>query len=330
MPNPPVSASVAKAVPQAQGVGSTPEEIIQAHDGYWSEFLPGLEARAAKGLSPGEMAEAVRSFEWGYNGFINPPIRERIPRLDFGEFADRPAPQRLAVEDGRYVALEHSQDYGVVFDLLRSMVTPDVDCVVEFGSGLGANLARLRASLPDRFPTYMACEPAEGGRRAARLMFANDTAVRLEAHAFDYHQPDLGVLDRFRRVVAFTSHSIEQIPILGDAFYDSLLAAPVVSCLHWEPFGWQRFSNLSDLVARCRQDREAWVEFHRSFVYRLEDQYLQTNAAAWSSMLDYNTDLLKQVSRRSEEGRVMLTALGYDLEGVNPFNPSSLVAWRRP
>ncbi|HUN46233.1 MAG TPA: hypothetical protein VMU85_06925 [Stellaceae bacterium] len=304
-------------------------ERIALYDRQWSGHIDAIASQRALGASMAEIVAGVDAAIRGYYGFIHESILVHIPKIELGRFADRPPPERLVVVNGHYQSLPAMPGMDGVFSAIAGVVDPEVDCIVEFGSGLGCNLARLRLRLPQAPVTYIACEPTEHGRRASELLFSADPDARFEARAFDYGVPDLGFLDRFRKIVAFTVHSIEQMPVLGEAFYGALLATNIAHCIHLEPVGWQRFTNLAQLVLSLHTDREAWQWLRQNFEFVVEDSELVNNSAMWSAAGGYNTDLLPLIAAAAGRGEVALTALAYETIGINPFNPSTLVAWRR-
>ncbi len=283
----------------------------------------------ANGVSPRGLFEALGAQRSVYCGFIGEAIRQQVLRIDLKPFGIRRAPYRLAVAAGRYVVVKNRQDESPLFDLLDHYIDSDVDCVVEFGSGMGDNLRRLRLRNPGLSPTYIACEPSSNGRQITRMLFADDATAKLQLIPFDYRSTTLDFLNSFRRVVAFTNHSIEQIPVLGEPFYRRLLDTPIAACVHWEPIGWQRYTHLVADVQALQQDKVRWTQHRAQFVFRISDDALSVNAASWAATGYYNTDLLRLVADAATRSEIKLTALGYDLEGHNPFNPSTLLAWTR-
>jgi len=302
---------------------------ISSYDRDWSFYVEGIASCAARGDSIAQLVGRFDAVVGEYDGFIAEPLRRQIAQLDLGHFADTRAPQRLAVVNGRYVASAAPNNTGMIFDAIARAVSPETDCIVEFGAGLGFNLARLRLRLPSRPLTYIACEPTEHGRRAVALIFSADPQAALEIHSFDYAAADFGFLDRFRHIVALTVHSVEQMPVLGDAFYRALLGTNTEQCFHLEPVGWQRFSNIAEIVWALHRDPHSQRRLIDDFNFSLEDSQLVINAAMWSASKGYNTDLLPLIAAAIGRGDVALTALTYEINGSNPFNPSTLIAWRR-
>jgi hypothetical protein len=302
---------------------------LSKYDGAWDSYLPGIEELVGQGASLATLVTHYANYLSRYQGFLPEFLGGKI-KVDLGAFADLPPePLRLAVVEGKYVAVERiPRDFPIV-DVVSQLIDDEVDCVVELGSGLGFNLAALRLRMPHKQFTYVAMEPSESGRKATRMIFSTDPAAAVETHPFDYHQPDFSPLARFKRIIAFTSHSIEQIPLLGAGFYDQLLALPVMACAHAEPVGWQRFSNIVANMNRLLADEVAWHTIVPAHCYRFTDEHLAENSAIWAVSAGYNTDLLPIIAAAADAGKLDIRLLSYDVFGANPVNPSTLIAWKR-
>ncbi len=306
------------------------DERASHYEAHWSRLRDEMAADFAAGLPLADLLarhDALNAVR--YQGFIAPQIARHLGRLDRRGFADVAPPDRLVVAEGRYHARPQADQFAVLAAAVSALADGDVDCIVEFGAGLGLNLGRLAQVLAPRglHPTYVACEPAAGGRDFATKLFAGPEH-RFAAHRFDYLQPEFDFLRPYRRILAFTCHSIEQVSVLGSAFHDGLLALPLAAGLHLEPVGWQRFSNVAAAVAGAHRSAAALDWYRRDYEYVLEDERLVENAAAWAAASLYNTDLLAQVGHLADQGRIKLAALAYEIVGENPFNPSTLIAWR--
>lgn len=306
------------------------DERAAHYEAHWSRLRDEMAPAFATGLPLGHLlARHDVLNEVRYQGFIAPQIARHLGHLDRRAFAEVAAPDRLVVAEGRYHARPHADQFAVLRAAVSALIDPGVDCIVEFGAGLGVNLARLALVLaPLGFnPTYVACEPAAGGRDFAARLFAGGEH-RFAAHEFDYLMPEFGFLKPYRRILAFTCHSIEQVSVLGPAFHEGLLRLPLAAGLHLEPVGWQRFTNIAAAVAEAHRSGAGLDWYRRDYAYVLDDAHLVENAAAWAAASLYNTDLLAQVGRLADAGRIELAALAYEIVGENPFNPSTLIAWR--
>lgn len=302
-----------------------------AYNQSWSRLLDELNRRLQAGGTLADLVKANQDELQKYAGFIPATLTAAIPQLDLGEFSGQKPPYRLAVVNGSYTSVPRLPGLDILVRTVAALVDSEVDCVVELGSGPGYNLGELFLALPpgQRRPALIACEPSEQGRRLTEQLFSTTPGAEISTRPFDYYEPDLGFLAAFKKVVVFTSHSIEQIPILGPGLYESLLAAPVCACVHQEPIGWQRYTNLAASVRKLHDDEHAWNAFRSNFIYSIQPGRETENAAAWAAGCVYNTDLLPVLARASDQGHINLTALAYDFASINPFNPSTLVSWTR-
>lgn len=317
-----------EAQPQGPAHGRSAAMRLASYDANWTGMLRNIEQSVAQGASPADLLAGYSEHLNAYSGPV-PEFINRFLQSDLMDFAGLEPPLRVAVVGGRYAAVERLPRALPIVDVVEQLIDDEVDCIVEFGSGLGFNLLALQSRLADCRRTYVAMEPSESGRQATGMLFHASPSARFETHPFDYHRPDFSPLSRFRRIVAFTSHSIEQIPVLGTSFYQALLALPVVACAHAEPVGWQRFANLAATVRRLGADQALWHQVRSKFICRFTDELLVENSAMWAAAAGYNTDLLPIVAAAGEAGDVVIRLLSYEAIGVNPLNPSTLIAWTR-
>jgi len=302
---------------------------LDKYEAIWDLYLQSLQEMAERGLSTAVMLEYFEHIRNSSDGFIDEWLLKQI-NCDLGQFTGVTSPYRLVAENGRYASVTEPQNYNILFDLIEHFLDHEVDGVVEFGSGLGHNLARLRMRIPNRNGlTYIACEPSASGRQATELFFASEPKAQLQVLPFDYTTSSLDFLSGFRKLVAFTCHSVEQITVLGTDFYQRLLDSPVATCIHLEPFGWQIHTNLVAEVDALRENMVERGKFLETFVYIVDNERFQVNSAAWSLFCNYNTNLLRLISSASDRGDINIYRLYYDISGGNPFNPSSVVAWTR-
>ena len=308
-------------------------QCLVRYDRSWEATLSKINTMVSNGLSINEMMATMRNCENEWDGLIPKFISSQLERLggcDFGEFGKYGKPYQIVVNNGRYHVISVPQSYDVLYDLIERCLDSEVDAVVEFGSGWGRNLAALRLRQPTRSElTYIACEPSSHGRQATELLFSGDRDIKIKALPFDYTSASLEFLSDYKKIVAFTSHSVEQVTILGDQFYRSLLDTSIIACIHMEPIGWQRYTNLVSEADALNMDRTELLSFLMNYNFVINDAQLVTNSAAWAIGAKYNIDLLNVVSEASRKGLLNIYALGYDLIGRNPFNPSSILAWRR-
>jgi hypothetical protein len=120
-------------------------------------------------------------------------------------------------------------------------IEADTVNIVELGSGFGKNLFRLWLNGGPPRAKYFAFEFTANGRKCASYLASLESGMKFETRAFDYYTPKIDGFDRNAKTFVFSSYSIEQIPTLGTAVFEELLALPgLTKVVHVEPVGWQR------------------------------------------------------------------------------------------
>lgn len=74
----------------------------------------------------------------------------------------------------------------------------------------------------------------------------------------------------------------------------------MVTCIHFEPFGWQLTPNYGQISERREYDERN----------------------------DYNRNLIDVINDEVHRGRIQVVRMTADLIGVNPSHPTSLLMWR--
>jgi hypothetical protein len=267
-------------------VSRTPEKVLQE---YGQEKWPAMERLIASerqaepdatlGRILGRVARSQSS---------RPEPLATTPFLLDGELARIPV-------SGAFGAAQ-----GILLDLVNDACTAETDLVVELGSGWGWHILSAWATGGPRRATYVAAEFTEAGRRAASSIAELDPDLDFRAVAFDYNEPDLDELGRHEHAVVFTAHSIEQIPYVKPELFAALRRiARNVTCLHFEPVGWQ-------------------VERHDG----------RGTSAAYAEQHDYSRNLVEMVRAEADAGRIELDVLQPDVFGINPSNSTTIIRWR--
>ncbi|MDP2710635.1 MAG: hypothetical protein Q8O56_05405 [Solirubrobacteraceae bacterium] len=211
-----------------------------------------------------------------------------------------------AILEGAPLTLPRSLAFGALqamaVEAVLDACTPQTDLVVELGSGWGWHILGTWLAGGPRDALYVGAELTEAGRQTAARLAGLDPELRFRSLEFDYEAPSLAALGRAREAVVFTGHSIEQLPELSPAVIDAIAdLAETVTCLHFEPVGWQVGGH-----ARQGSSRE-YAEQH-----------------------GYNRNLVALVRDAERAGRLRIDAVRPELMGVNPRNATTLVAWHSP
>ena len=234
--------------------------------------------------------------------------------------------------NGRYVLLDDETPLPGAADLVAPFVEVETDVVVEFGGGWGKNLAGIQGALGRRDIVYINCEQSASGRKASEALFSLVGEAEHLSREFQFEAPETDFLDRFSNVLAFTYAAIEQMPFVHYSFLEKIMnAADRVTLVHVEPFGWQRFTNITRFViVRFLGEGLGHLRdrHYARHVFRFSDQNFHDNSASWAIAGCYNLNLLRLARRLVENGRGSLVHAAYDVFGDNPLNPYSLIVVR--
>jgi hypothetical protein len=216
---------------------------------------------------------------------------------------EHPADQSDVVFDGTKVRIPLGAAFGA-FDRWIEWTVSDycrahqAKLVLELGSGWGQNILGLAAGAGPADRSYVGAEYTRAGRDATDLLASLDPDSPVGSLQFDYHRPDLAALRGPGPVVVFTSHSVEQISQLSEAVLDEIISlAPDVTCVHFEPVGWQ--------FGPSRGSSETYGRQH-----------------------DYNLNLADLLDRYQRQNRLAIEKLAIDVIGINPANSTSVIVWR--
>lgn len=188
---------------------------------------------------------------------------------------------------------------GIMLDVVADACTARTDLIAELGAGWGWHILTLWATGGPRHASYVAAEYTAAGRRAAARLAGLDPRLRFRAVPFDYNAPRLDG-GGARHAVVFSVHSIEQMPYVKPAVFDAIRGlAPQVTCVHFEPVGWQAGGH----------DRAG-------------------SSAAYAEHHDYNRNLVAAIRAEAGAGRLRLDAIVPDLFGVNASNATTVIRWR--
>lgn len=197
--------------------------------------------------------------------------------------------------------------HGTLARWLSAFHEPDMDCIVELGSGYGRNLFELYYRGGPNPVKLFAGEITESGRALTRKLADLEGNLDITVVPFDFTKPDFSFLGPQRRknVLFFTRHAIEQVPLIPDELVTGMLAAAErVTCVHFEPFGFQ-FKN--------------GTEHHGTISRRHEENAL---ARGW------NRNLAEVCMRLNTAGRIKVHYLFKNIIGEDPINPTSIMIWK--
>lgn len=277
------------------------EFFLEGYERAWNTRLDMMRDMISKGVSgPLEVIHRLKVFE--FDNVLMPD----------GQFAPRPpySENTRLLPTGAPVFKVHpflGQYYpGPYYDdhvdfLLHYLAQHRFDAIVELGSGYGRNLIELFLRGGPKDVTYYAGEISASGRQAAEMLFALVPDMTVVSFAFDHKAPDLSCLAGCQSVLLFSYHSIEQVTAIDPDYFRRLTkAAPNVTGIHFEPFGFQ----LAELEGEpSRAQRQLFEQF------------------------DWNRNLARTLVDAHNDGHIKLIFFGKEVAGGHAENPTSLAVW---
>ena len=128
----------------------------------------------------------------------------------------------------------------IVANWIVDLIDEDCSGIAELGSGYGRNLFNIHyLGGPVGIP-YYANEYTESGQALASLLASLDGSIDLRVNHFDHTAVDLRFVDDSNHLFAFTCHSIEQVAEIPESYFEDLArSTEKLTCIHFEPFGFQ-------------------------------------------------------------------------------------------
>ena len=199
---------------------------------------------------------------------------------------------------------------------------PEVERIVELGSGWGKTLFNLYLYGAPLGVQYHALELTRNGRAVTDLI-AKHCAQRMDirTHFFNYFQPDFSMLAEHKRTCFITHHSIEQVPQLGSELFERLLEVPgFYRCVHLEPCGFQ----IPD---------DSWLKSRFFFERPLNARHMRRIDAdnrRFSEEKGQNMNLYPLLRDLENAGKVRIHQVRKYFTSHLLSNATSLIVWGRP
>jgi hypothetical protein len=192
--------------------------------------------------------------------------------------------------------------YESINQLLVDHISFDTyDAIIELGAGYGKRLIEIWYGGGPRNIPYYAGEFTESGLQSIQFFADLRPEMRLTPFHFDHKKPDLSAVAG-RKVFIFTCHSIEQVTLLPDDYFEKLAGSfESVTCVHLEPFGFQMEPNVDDVTKQQQAD----------FV-----------AKQW------NGNFVAQYESAARAGKIKHVFIGKNIvPGKQGLNPTSVAIW---
>lgn len=193
-----------------------------------------------------------------------------------------------------------------VAELVHIACKADTEGIVELGSGSGRNLLWLWLRGGPKEATYYACEFTKNGRLSYERFAALDKTLNAKSLRFDFNNPDFeGIKYCRKHMLVFTCTAIEQIPYIKPEVFTKLFSlSERLTCVHFEPVGWQ-----------MREDLGCPDGLGSSRVYARDN--------------DYNRNLWPVLKQFEKEGRIRIEKAYPDFLGYKVENSLSFIRWSK-
>ncbi len=182
-------------------IARDPAAIKEHHEVLWNAIVERIESLTADGETDiariiplvaederremGELDESIAKF------FSVPKDENGVPR------------RTLVAVDGQYRFLPPNLVEETLLATVLANLTGETDVVVELGSGWGRKLFNVYLPCRRRDLRFVACEPADAGRRATELLCSLEDGIPFAVHPFTYMEPDLSFLEGRPNVLFF-------------------------------------------------------------------------------------------------------------------------------
>jgi hypothetical protein len=197
---------------------------------------------------------------------------------------------------GQFFAAPARQVMDEYEELLLSTIRPHrPEALVELGCGLGDKLLKMANVMQPRI--VYGGELTQAGVECGQLLAGMMWPAALFGH-FDYYNPSTLAAVPYGALV-YTSHSIEQVPILDATFIEGLIERAPCTVIHFEP---------------CFEDQD-----ETSLIGLMRRRYTILN--------DYNLNLVGLLGEFARAGRIRIREHRKNLFSDTPFNPTSIVVW---
>ena len=304
-------------------IARDPAATKEHHEALWNAVVDKIESLTAAGETDiARIVPLVTEDERRKTGDLDETIAKifSVPKDENG------VPRRtLVAMDGKYRFVPPDFVKETLLATVLANLTEETEVVVELGSGWGRNLFNVYLRCRRKDLRFVACEPADAGRRATELLCALEDGIPFAVRPFTYMEPDLSFLEGGPNVLFFTSHSIEQVTRLDPRLFDLMLERTArCTCVHAEPIGWQRYKALANEADKIMRTGNLPVD-----KLTFENEDFAKNAALCSWKRAYNIDLLSIIDRYRKAGKITIKRLEYDFWGANPFIPATLVVWEK-
>ena len=314
-----------RALYPKEQAGDDGEYVKDSYEEHWGKKIQGLRAKMEKGETIAHMMAALRTpphMITAYNR-VGGQIAKAVLEGYNGKHEGVPL-SRLGMTEGRY----HPQfNFDPLVHIKRS--SAKFRNIVELGAGPGWNLFDIATYLGSKVQSkrLFGLEYSDAGVEIIGML-AEYENLPMEAHQFDYTQPDISMVPDDGPTLFYSHLSIEQVEDISRDLYAQMAKRRTPTTLiHVEPIGWQRISQL----ARARMEGDDDL-FRGLIADRLDDLDSEfagvRNAAINSWRVKYNRNALSHIKYFEKHSRLRIDHAYWDFthqNNVNAANPCSFI-----
>ena len=264
------------------------------------------------------------------NGIITSDVGSNEIRINMASYYPTKG-HMVVVRNGEYEMVPNGTTDARLIDAILDAITSETQAVIEMGCGWGRNLAGTALRTNRRDLTFIGLEPSADGLKCTKELLATDPTIQAKTSHFDFYSPDFSMLKEYDNIVVFSCAAIEQIAFIGAEFIDQVMAiCDNVTLILYEPIGWQRSQQLQkfgvittvmEIMGNVPPDKQQM----KVYAFELMDSAVSSNAVSWSIGARYNLNLWSVIQDAISREIVHATRSEFDIFGINPFNPYSLI-----
>ena len=207
--------------------------------------------------------------------------------------------QGSGIQLPQYVDLDEQVERFLLDYIIQN---PEIEAVVDLGSGTGERLIKLYYMGCPRHVRLYSAEQSESARALNQRLVDLDAGLDISIDEFDFRRPDYSFIREKKHVLFFTAMSIMFIHEVGRAPFEAMArAADAVTGIHFEPIGFQ-FSTPTEVFSKL--------------------QAQEANSHNW------NIDLSRVLEDLHNSGVIEVKYLGKDvLPAKDPGHALSVTLW---
>jgi hypothetical protein len=216
----------------------------------------------------------------------------------------------------------------ILLDSIKAQCTPKTRKIIELGAGRGTNLAYIYCYLKELFPDieYVAAEWSDAGQDCCRELAKLDDNFQMKSVHFNFYEPTYDFIEKDENVIVFSSHAIEQIPILPASVHNRILdITRNVTFMHLEPIGWQYDK---EAVAYSKAVYAQERNIHKGFKHIIGKKFDPIWMATYCYQKDHNRNLKFLIDDLVAEGKVEIDSFVLNEWGLNAVNPGTRIVMK--